>query len=735
MIYNLFPYHLVEAGSKIILYGAGQIMRAYVEQLQITSYCKILCAVDRNYAAIDNYHGVKVVSPNDIMSMAYDSIVVAVSELYRKSVYDDLATMGIPSNRIVYADYNAIEANTAKRIKKCHKNVDSSLQTNSDRQAYVTKPTVICIFNGEGITDNIKGAIGVYTICKSLGLRFKINILNPFKLSDFLLPATYDWQITSEEFTVAEHENNFCEFSGVYYNHNLPEVSNQIEAKSKNHNYLIVKTNINLLTGSEYGKLYDELFQPVSELREAVEFHLRQIGVGFISASFRFMQLLGDFAEAKCRPYPILEPSEQQTLIGQCLGHLDEIHRENQAKKIFVVSDSISFLAAAQKLPYVYVVPGEIAHSGSSQAASLDNSVWRKYFLDYFLLKHSTKNYLVIDGAMYKSSIPIYAAWHGNATIDIKDYNKVILDTAILQLYQFLYGNVVDSTDDKELLTLKALTAFRTVGWLRFKNTGLDIYEKLYDDESKTIYKELFYHNFVAARNKDSRHYCCRVHCSNILQTTLQCRLAEKGKNLSDILAYDKNFFLGMQYFDVAAPRGEDEVFVDAGARDGAVINDFLKYCNGRYRHIYAFEPEPDNYRRLCANLKDWGVENATLVPKGLSSDNATVDLGVFSQNFISGGSSIGVPMISLDLFLDESECITFIKMDIGGFELEALLGARETIRRWKPRLAISIYHKPCDIIDLPAYILQIVPEYKFCIRHYSFSTQDTVLYAMVDDK
>jgi FkbM family methyltransferase len=74
----------------------------------------------------------------------------------------------------------------------------------------------------------------------------------------------------------------------------------------------------------------------------------------------------------------------------------------------------------------------------------------------------------------------------------------------------------------------------------------------------------------------------------------------------------------------------------------------------------------------------------------------------------------------------------TFIKMDIEGVEVEAIRGAAELIKKCKPRMAISIYHKPTDVLAVPAEILKINPEYKFIIRHYSTWEYETVLYAYI---
>ncbi|MBQ6133871.1 MAG: FkbM family methyltransferase [Lachnospiraceae bacterium] len=70
--------------------------------------------------------------------------------------------------------------------------------------------------------------------------------------------------------------------------------------------------------------------------------------------------------------------------------------------------------------------------------------------------------------------------------------------------------------------------------------------------------------------------------------------------------------------------------------------------------------------------------------------------------------------------------------MDIEGAEYKALKGAEKTIRKYKPRLAICVYHKPNDIVRLGGLILRMVLEYRFWIRHYTADFCETVLYASV---
>ena len=65
----------------------------------------------------------------------------------------------------------------------------------------------------------------------------------------------------------------------------------------------------------------------------------------------------------------------------------------------------------------------------------------------------------------------------------------------------------------------------------------------------------------------------------------------------------------------------------------------------------------------------------------------------------------------------DIQENVTFIKMDVEGAECEALRGAERQIRANKPKLAISLYHKTTDLLEIPKIIRSYIPEYKFYIR------------------
>lgn len=87
------------------------------------------------------------------------------------------------------------------------------------------------------------------------------------------------------------------------------------------------------------------------------------------------------------------------------------------------------------------------------------------------------------------------------------------------------------------------------------------------------------------------------------------------------------------------------------------------------------------------------------------------------------------VPVVSLDSTVYDAEP-NFIKMDIEGAEREALLGAKNILQSYKPALAISAYHKPQDIYELPLLIRKINPSYKMHYRVHSYWGGELVLYA-----
>lgn len=182
------------------------------------------------------------------------------------------------------------------------------------------------------------------------------------------------------------------------------------------------------------------------------------------------------------------------------------------------------------------------------------------------------------------------------------------------------------------------------------------------------------------------------------------------------------------QYFeDFLAFRPTGEVFADVGCYDGYTSAEFIRHCPG-YHAVLIFEPEPGNMRSVQARLASH--TNIHYISKGLSDRPQTL-------RFSSDGSSSAInPDGDLEIQVDRLDQltdlpITFLKMDIEGGEAAAISGARDTIIRNRPRLALSVYHHSADLRTLSQQVLAMVPDYKLYLRHYTEGVPETVMFFM----
>ena len=174
----------------------------------------------------------------------------------------------------------------------------------------------------------------------------------------------------------------------------------------------------------------------------------------------------------------------------------------------------------------------------------------------------------------------------------------------------------------------------------------------------------------------------------------------------------------------------DQEVYVDCGAFDGDSINSFYGFTNGKYKKIIGIEPDKISFNKLVESSKNY--HNIELFECATGSENTVVcfeSKGVLGSTVSDAGEPVEVKKLD-DLLKDQR--VTLIKMDIEGAELDSLIGAQELIKRCKPKLAVCIYHKMDDIIKIPKYIKELVPEYQFKVRQHSKSMLETVLYAEV---
>lgn len=98
-----FPYNLIQRGSRLLFYGAGEVGRSYVNELKLTEYAQIVGWADKNYESIREYNGVNVIAPERIREKKFDKLLIAVwDEEMSKSIKVNLAKLGISEEKMVW---------------------------------------------------------------------------------------------------------------------------------------------------------------------------------------------------------------------------------------------------------------------------------------------------------------------------------------------------------------------------------------------------------------------------------------------------------------------------------------------------------------------------------------------------------------------------------------------------------------------------------------------------------
>ena len=181
----------------------------------------------------------------------------------------------------------------------------------------------------------------------------------------------------------------------------------------------------------------------------------------------------------------------------------------------------------------------------------------------------------------------------------------------------------------------------------------------------------------------------------------------------------------------------KDEVFLDCGASYGDTVRDFRRETGDQFKKIYSFEMDADTCKRFEDNVVTHD-ERVVLIEAGVSNETRTIKYqnttcASYATKNIDEYNLLDGKLVAVDELIHDGrikEKVTYVKMDIEGAELDALHGMEKMIKSDKPKLAISIYHKPEDLWEIPLYIYKLVPEYKFILRHHHHRIHETILYA-----
>ncbi|QAZ66542.1 FkbM family methyltransferase [Solidesulfovibrio carbinolicus] len=190
-------------------------------------------------------------------------------------------------------------------------------------------------------------------------------------------------------------------------------------------------------------------------------------------------------------------------------------------------------------------------------------------------------------------------------------------------------------------------------------------------------------------------------------------------------------------YHPQVQPRPGD-VVIDGGI--SADIHSQRAFCQsiGDKGRLYGFEPDPAGFAAASGQIAGQdGCRNFQLVPLGLWNEKTALPFasgGDDSRVVADGGQGNTVcEMTTMDAFVAENalERVGFIKLDVEGAEMRALEGAVATLARSRPRLAISVYHRPEDLFVIPLFLKDILPDSCFYLGHHTACALETVLYVL----
>ncbi|MBX3569978.1 MAG: FkbM family methyltransferase [Rhizobiaceae bacterium] len=174
---------------------------------------------------------------------------------------------------------------------------------------------------------------------------------------------------------------------------------------------------------------------------------------------------------------------------------------------------------------------------------------------------------------------------------------------------------------------------------------------------------------------------------------------------------------------------------IDGGAANGATSFQFAREA-GRAGKVIAVEPDPFNFATITAKglLTTSSMARVRAVHTALSDAPGTTRFrgGQGGSSRIAEDGGMSVKLTTIDQLAADHELNGrgLISLDVEGFEMAALQGGLETIRRLRPKLQVSIYHRKTDLFKIPLWLKEQLPDYRFFLGHHDAYHSETDLYA-----
>ena len=218
----------------------------------------------------------------------------------------------------------------------------------------------------------------------------------------------------------------------------------------------------------------------------------------------------------------------------------------------------------------------------------------------------------------------------------------------------------------------------------------------------------------------------CDENSKKILESILMFRLTGDTSFMNSFTNKEES-----QYFEDFIPKKTNFTFIDAGSYDGYTSKCFISYF-GLYDSVMIFEPSPNNFDatqkalRHFSNIEFYNVGlGAACGELFFSEDGSSSRIGM------SGNLKIAVK--KLDDYADLEKSF-FVKMDLEGFELEALQGAKNIILKGKSVFAIAVYHSINDFIEVSKFINSFGVKYRTYLRHYTEGWSETIMFFIPEE-
>ena len=272
-------------------------------------------------------------------------------------------------------------------------------------------------------------------------------------------------------------------------------------------------------------------------------------------------------------------------------------------------------------------------------------------------------------------------------------------------------------------------------------------YDMLKDDISKKFFKKATIYRYMLAfypeafgNIKNSMHLVFKYSIVNIFYWIFKRILfiIQRFKYPLEIEVFITFYIFGLKQYNIKNifEVKNDAVVFDIGAFKGDTAYFFSKKCSNKAR-IYAFEPDENNYKVLLKIKEKYKLNN--VITKNILLSNAEKEIDFISM--IENTPTIKKNAITIDKFVEENniEKIDYIKMDVEGAERNILEGSIKTIKKFKPFLAIAIYHGGKlfmeDFYNIPIFIKNVINEdYEYYIRTFSPWGGETILFCKPKD-